>query len=72
LKTRIRRNEAAIEETESSLEKLNARLADETVATDYNRVLELTSEIHENNAALEKLMEEWERLQHEWEEFGDS
>ena len=66
LATRIRRNEEAIAEAEAAVAALHGQLADETVAADYGRVLELTAELDQRNAGLERLMEEWEQLQNEW------
>ncbi len=67
LATRIRRNEEAIAQAEAAAASLHEQLSDDAVAADYGKVLELTEELGRTDALLEKLMEEWERLQNELE-----
>ncbi len=69
LNTRISRNEQAIADTEQAIARLHEQLCDETVAADYNRILELTATLDEQNKQLEQLMNEWEELQLEAEKY---
>lgn len=63
LATRIRRNEEAIAQAEDAIAALHTQLESPEVSADYNRILEVSAELEQQNAALESLMEEWEQLQ---------
>ena len=62
LKTAFSKCEKEIENCEQELSLLNEQLIDPEVSADYVKVSELTGKAAELEAALEKLMLEWERL----------
>ncbi len=62
-KTRITRIEAEIEETERKIDELNALLAEDEVQSDYQRIIDITSQIEELNGRQSDLYDEWEQLQ---------
>ena len=68
LKTRASRAEAAIAETEERIAELEGMLADGSFSADYEKVMEITNELSEQNDKLTELYEEWEQCLTEIEE----
>ncbi len=68
LAARLRKNEEEIAATEATIATLQARLADPAIASDYQQIAALSTEIEEAEATLNTLMEEWEALQLQLEE----
>ena len=61
-RTALRRKEEEISSLEARIDELNGQLDDESLATDYEKISRLTSELAETNAQLEQAMEDWESL----------
>jgi len=68
LKTRASRAEAAIAETEARIAELEEMLADGSLSADYEKVMQITSELSEQNDKLAELYDEWEQCLTEIEE----
>lgn len=62
LKTAFAKCEQQIADTEKELEQINLELLKEETASDYEKVIELTSEADELSTQLEELMLYWEEL----------
>lgn len=62
LRAEMRRNETAVAETEQTIARLREALEQEDVLTDYEKLTALSEELQNAEAALDHLMEEWERL----------
>ncbi len=69
LATRIRRCEEAIAAAEQTIARLHAELDNPAVGADYDRVVEISTALERENAALEALMEEWENAQTAFEQY---
>ena len=54
--------EAEIERLDGEIERVSALLATEEVASDYERLIELTNELEQLNSEQEKQYEIWEEL----------
>ena len=67
LATRIRRLEEEISRIESNIAELSNLLEQPEVAADYEKVVELSSTLEEQNKHLETLFAEWESAQAEFE-----
>lgn len=61
-KTALRRKEEEISEYEAKIDALSARLEDDSISTDYEKISDLTSQLADANAGLESAMEDWEVL----------
>ena len=61
--TRVRRAEEAVTETEGEISRLKVLLADPETAADYARLVELSAQLEQQEAELERRMEEWEAAQ---------
>ena len=61
-KSRLIKVEEEIDILETKIKQLGDELMKEENATDYEKVMEITSEIEENNEKLEMLYKEWEQL----------
>jgi ATP-binding cassette subfamily F protein 3 len=70
-KTALRRAEERIDELEAAIESLTEQMNDESIATDFEKMTELTEEMAARNGELETTMEEWERLAEEVANFED-
>lgn len=70
LNTRIKRNEEAVTAAEEAVRSLREQLSDDSTAADYERVLKLTGALDQKTKELDELMETWEQLQSEQEQFG--
>jgi ATP-binding cassette subfamily F protein 3 len=70
-KTALRRAEERINELESEIEALTAEMNDESIATDFEKMTELTEQMAARNGELENTMEEWEQLAEEVANFED-
>ncbi|MBQ7595587.1 MAG: ABC-F family ATP-binding cassette domain-containing protein, partial [Clostridia bacterium] len=62
-KTRITKIESEIEQTEQKISELNLALADDDVQSDYQRIIDITSQIDELNEKQAALYNEWESCQ---------
>lgn len=60
--TKLKKTEAEIERLDGEIERVSALLATEEVASDYERLLELTNELEQLNSEQEKQYEIWEEL----------
>lgn len=69
LKTRIKKCEEQIAEFEALSEEIQQQLADESVSSDFDKLMELTNQLNQCNANQNKAYEEWEELQIELEEM---
>ncbi len=74
LTTRIRRCEEEIAACEERIAQTNATLEQPDVAADYDKVVELSAALEQENQRLEELMLDWEAAQTELEacESGDA
>lgn len=63
LKTAVQRAEEEIEALEAEAARGEALLADESVTSNYTRLMEETAKLNETHLLLEKKMEEWETYQ---------
>ena len=70
-KTALRRAEERINELEAEIESFTEQMNDESIATDFEKMTELTEEMAARNGELETTMEEWERLAEEVANFED-
>ncbi len=70
-KTALRRAEERIDELEAAIESLTEQMNDESIATDFEKMTELTEQMAARNGELETTMEEWERLAEEVANFED-
>ncbi|MBR2337963.1 MAG: ABC-F family ATP-binding cassette domain-containing protein [Clostridia bacterium] len=61
--TRVRRCEESIAACEEDIADLHAQLEQPDIAAQYDRVLELSTQLDTKNAELEALMDEWEQAQ---------
>ena len=59
---RLSRVEKEISEKEEKIEALSALFSDPAVASDYNRVAEITAELDVLRQAVDALYEEWDAL----------
>ncbi|MBQ8082559.1 MAG: hypothetical protein IJ241_00095 [Clostridia bacterium] len=66
----MRRAEERITELESEIESLTEQMNDESIATDFEKMTDLTEQMAARNAELEATMEEWEQLAEEVANFG--
>ena len=64
LRGKIKRRETEIDETDSELARLNDLLSSPETTADYEKIIEITSQIDSLNSKLTGMMEEWE----EWNE----
>ncbi len=69
LHTAIRRAEERVTALEEEIESLNARLADSTVAADYEQLADITAQIDDCNEQLEASMAAWEDAQQQLEDL---
>ena len=60
--TKLKKTEAEIERLDGEIERVSALLATEKVASDYERLIELTNELEQLNSEQEKQYEIWEEL----------
>ena len=60
--TKLKKTEAEIERLDGEIERVSAMLATEEVASDYERLIELTNELEQLNSEQEKQYEIWEEL----------
>ncbi|MDO4883159.1 MAG: ABC-F family ATP-binding cassette domain-containing protein [Oscillospiraceae bacterium] len=60
--TKLKKTEAEIERLDGEIERVSALLATEEVASDYERLIELTNELEQLNTEQEKQYEIWEEL----------
>lgn len=60
--TKLKKTEAEIERLDGEIERVSALLATEEVASDYERLIELTNELEQLNSEQEKQYEIWEEL----------
>lgn len=65
LHTKRKRVEEEIEEYEKSISKLNKKVHDPNISTDYEKILKLTDEINIKEEYLHKLYEQWEKCESE-------
>ncbi len=72
LKANARKTEREISEREERLNFLQGLLDTDEVASDYQRLGEITAEIEELNAEIEELMELWEKYHSEIAEMEDN
>ncbi len=70
-KTALRRAEERITELETEIETLSEQLNDDSIATDFEKMTELTEQLATLNAELETTMEEWESLAEEVADFDE-
>ncbi len=70
-KTALRRAEERINELEAEIESFTEQMNDESIATDFEKMTELTEQMAARNGELETTMEEWERLAEEVANFED-
>ena len=61
--TRVRRAEEAVTRVEGEIDRLKAQLADPETGVDYARLVELSAQLEQQEAELERCMEEWEAAQ---------
>lgn len=69
VKNQFARTEDTIAEIESKINELSKQLEQPEVSQDYVKAMEITKSMEELNSQLEKLYEDWERLQLEMEEY---
>ena len=62
MKARLSKVEVEISEKENLLNDLNERMNDSETASNYEKMLELTNRIDEEQRTLESLYSEWEEL----------
>ena len=62
MKARLSKVEVEIAEKENLLNDLNAEMNSPEVSSDYEKMLELTNKIDEEQRKLESLYSEWEEL----------
>lgn len=67
---RYKKVEEQIETLEAEIEALSEEMADPALASDFEKLGELSKKAEEKNGELDALMEEWEALQLEIEEKG--
>ena len=60
--TKLKKTEAEIERLDGEIERVSALLATEEVASDYEKLIELTNELEQLNSEQEKQYEIWEEL----------
>ncbi len=60
--TKLKKTEAEIERLDGEIERVSALLTTEEVASDYERLIELTNELEQLNSEQEKQYEIWEEL----------
>ena len=60
--TKLKKTEAEIERLDGEIERVSTLLATEEVASDYERLIELTNELEQLNSEQEKQYEIWEEL----------
>ena len=70
-KTALRRAEERIGELESEIETVSTRMTDESIATDFEAMTELTERMAALNGELEAVMADWESLAEEVASFGE-
>lgn len=58
----LKKTEQEIEETELEMEKVNERLADPQVTSDYQKLIELSGKLEELKTKQEQLYEQWAEL----------
>ena len=58
-------------ELEAEIESFTEQMNDESIATDFEKMTELTEQMAARNGELETTMEEWERLAEEVANFED-
>lgn len=71
LKTRLKSCEDLITQTEKKIEEVQILLQSEEVSADYEKLLELTSNLEEMNKKLEALYEEWEDVSKQLESLSE-
>ena len=62
IENKIKKIEAKMEELNNELNSLNALLETPEYSSDYQKAMEVTSEIEEINTKIASLYEEWEYL----------
>lgn len=70
-KTALRKAESRISELEEQIDAVSEQLSDESIATDFEKMTELTGQMAALNADLETTMAEWEALAEEVANFED-
>lgn len=70
-KTALRKAEERIAALEEEIEQLNEQLNDESLATDFQKMTELTEALAARNRDLEETMESWEALAEEVHDFEE-
>ena len=70
-KTALRKAESRISELEEQIDAVSEQLSDESIATDFEKMTELTGQMAALNAELETTMAEWEALAEEVANFED-
>lgn len=61
-RTRLKRLEEALAESQEKREELNAMLSSPEIAADFEKVLELTAELEKLNASIDEMEMEWLQL----------
>lgn len=68
LKTKIRRCEEEMDSLDSSIEQVQQQISDPAAASDFDRLLELTSTLEKYQQRQSEICDEWEQLQLQAEE----
>ncbi|MBQ1596369.1 MAG: ABC transporter ATP-binding protein, partial [Clostridia bacterium] len=70
-KTALRKAESRIAELEKQIDAVSGQLNDESIASDFEKMTELTGQMAALNTELETTMAEWESLAEEVANFED-
>ena len=70
-KTALRKAESRIAELEEQIDAVSGQLNDESIASDFEKMTELTGQMAVLNTELETTMAEWESLAEEVANFED-
>ena len=68
LKTKIRRCEEEMDSLDSSIEQVQQQISDPAAASDFDKLLELTSTLEKYQQRQSEICDEWEQLQLQAEE----
>lgn len=71
LKTRLKNCEEAISAAEMQIEEIQMLLQSEEALSDYERLVELTNRLEEQNKTLEQLYEDWGTIEQQLDELSD-
>ncbi|WP_316610136.1 ABC transporter C-terminal domain-containing protein [uncultured Ruminococcus sp.] len=61
-RTKLRKTEEEIESLDAQMKEIQTHLGDESVTSDYEKLIELTNKLEELQAQQESLYEIWEEL----------